>query len=84
MHESGRARSESARIGAWRTALACLLGATVPVEAHGAGRKPDLSGICVQDRGSWVIDQLPFTPAGAAKHASKKTPNAVQACTVHY
>ena len=35
----------------------------------------------MQDRGSWVIDRLPFTPAGAAKHASKQTPNAVEACT---
>ncbi len=46
--------------------------------------KPDLSGIWMQDRGSWVIDRLPFTPAGAAKHASKQTPSAVEACTLHY
>jgi hypothetical protein len=84
MHEAGRARSESARIGACRTALVCLLAAIPPVAAHAAGGKPDLSGIWMQDRGSWVVDKLPFTPAGAAKHASKKAPNAVEACTVHY
>jgi hypothetical protein len=49
-----------------------------------AGRKPDFSGIWMQDRGSWVIDKLPFTPSGAAKHASKRAPNAVEACTAHY
>jgi hypothetical protein len=38
----------------------------------------------MQNRGNWVVDRLPFTPAGAAKHASKQTPNAVEACTLHY
>ena len=72
------------RIAAY-TALCCLLAASLPAAAQGkiAG-KPDLSGIWMQDRGSWVVDQLPFTPAGAAKHATKKAPNAVEACTVHY
>jgi len=66
-------------------ALCCLLVATAPTFAQSkSGGKPDLSGIWMQDRGSWVIDELPFTPAGAAKHASKKAPNAVEACTVHY
>jgi len=68
------------------TLLVCgLFAALSCVAARGeAGGKPDLSGIWMQDRGSWVIDRLPFTPAGAAKHASKQTPNAVEACTVHY
>jgi hypothetical protein len=65
--------------------LCSLLVVTMPAAAQGKiGGKPDLSGIWMQDRGSWVIDELPFTPAGAAKHASKKAPNAVEACTVHY
>jgi len=66
-------------------ALGSLLVAATPALAQSAtGGKPDLSGIWMQDRGSWVIDALPFTPAGAAQHASKKAPNAVEACTVHY
>ena len=58
--------------------------ATPGVAQSRNGAKADLAGIWMQDRGSWVIDRLPFTPAGAAKHASKQTPNAVEACTVHY
>jgi hypothetical protein len=46
--------------------------------------KPDFSGIWMQDRGSWVVDKLPFTPAGAARHKAKQAPSAVEACTVHY
>ncbi len=62
-----------------------LLAAATPCAAQSQnGGKPDLSGIWMQDRGSWVIDKLPFTPAGAAKQTSKQTPTAVEACTVHY
>ncbi len=66
-------------------ALCCLLaaGPLAAVHAQKSG-KPDLSGIWMQDRGSWVVDKLPFTPAGAAKHKSKQAPNAVEACTVHH
>jgi hypothetical protein len=66
-------------------AVCWLLAAATPAAAQSQnGGKPDLSGIWMQDRGSWVIDRLPFTPAGAAKHASKRAPNAVEACTLHY
>lgn len=62
-----------------------LFGALACVAAQAqSGGKPDLSGIWMQSRGNWVVDRLPFTPAGAAKHASKQTPNAVEACTLHY
>ena len=66
-------------------AVCCLVAAATPGAAQSQnGGKPDLSGIWMQDRGSWVIEKLPFTPAGAAKHASKRAPNAVEACTAHY
>jgi len=66
-------------------AVCWLLAAATPGSAQSQnGGKPELSGIWMQDRGSWVIDKLPFTPAGAAKHASKQAPNAVEACTMHY
>jgi hypothetical protein len=58
-------------------------GSYTAVHAQTAPR-PELSGIWMQDRGTWVVDKLPFTPAGAAKHASKQAPNAVEACTMHY
>jgi hypothetical protein len=58
--------------------------ATPGVAQSRNGATPDLSGIWMQDRGNWVIDRLPFTPAGAAKHAAKQAPNAVEACTVHH
>ena len=66
-------------------AVCCLLAAAAPgaAQSQTAG-KPDLSGIWMQDRGSWVVEKLPFTPSGAAKHASKRAPNAVEACTAHY
>jgi hypothetical protein len=66
-------------------ALCGLLAATSPTAVYAQkGGKPDLSGIWMQDRGSWVVDKLPFTRAGAAKHATKTAPNAVEACTVHH
>jgi hypothetical protein len=43
-----------------------------------------LTGIWMQDRGSWVIEALPFTPAGAEQHASKRAPSAVEACTIQH
>lgn len=45
---------------------------------------PDLTGIWMQDRGNWSIDDLPFTPEGLQQHASKRAPDAVEACTVHH
>ena len=45
---------------------------------------PDLTGIWMQDRGNWSIDDLPFTPEGREMHASKRAPDAVEACTVHH
>ena len=66
-------------------AVCWLLAAATPGSAQSQnGGKPALSGIWMQDRGSWVIDKLPFTPSGAAKHASKRAPNAIEACTLHY
>ncbi len=38
----------------------------------------------MQDRGNWSIEDLPFTPEGREKHASKRAPDAVEACTVHH
>ena len=49
-----------------------------------AGSPPDLTGIWMQDRGNWSIEDLPFTPAGREQHASKRAPDAVEACTVHH
>jgi hypothetical protein len=74
------------RVKASTLLVICGLLATIsPVSVHAQNSaKPDLSGIWMQDRGSWVVDKLPFTPSGAAKHASKQAPNAVEACTVHY
>jgi hypothetical protein len=73
------------RVAVRGAALLALLAALAPAVAQApAHGKPDFSGIWMQDRGSWVIDRLPFTAAGAAKHASKEAPNAVEACTVHY
>ena len=66
------------------TIVCWLLAMTAPVAAQSQTAKPDLSGIWMQDRGSWVVDKLPFTPAGKAKHASKQAPNAIEACTVHH
>jgi hypothetical protein len=71
-------------LGAARAALVYVLALIAPAAAHAQSGKPDFSGIWMQDRGSWVVDQLPFTPKGAAKHASKQAPNAIEACTVHY
>jgi hypothetical protein len=74
------------RVKASTLLLVCgLLTVLSCVAAHAQNRgKLDLSGIWMQDRGNWVVDRLPFTPAGATKHASKQTPNAVEACTQHY
>ena len=63
-------------LGAWVALTACT---REPVDA-----RPDLTGIWMQDRGSWVVAELPFTPAGAAQHASLRAPSAVEACTVHH
>lgn len=51
---------------------------------QGAGTPPDLTGIWMQDRGNWLIDDLPFTPQGREQQASKRAPDAVEACTVHH
>lgn len=68
-----------------RPILTLLLSVALPCAAQDSAPQPaDISGIWMQDRGSWVIDELPFTPAGAAKHASKVAPTAVEACTVYH
>jgi hypothetical protein len=65
-------------------ALCGLMAAWSAAIGAAEGGKPDLSGLWMQDRGSWVVAKLPFTPAGKAKHASKQAPSAVEACTVHH
>ncbi len=66
----------AATLCAWVALAACT---REPADA-----RPDFTGIWMQDRGSWVVADLPFTPAGAAKHASLQAPSAVEACTVHH
>ncbi|WP_428101105.1 cytochrome D1 domain-containing protein [Candidatus Rariloculus sp.] len=65
-------------------ALAGLTGAQVASGRSSAEPPPDLTGIWNQDRGNWSIEDLPFTPEGREKQASKRAPDAVEACTVHY
>lgn len=54
--------------------------------SDGSGTEPipDLTGIWMQDRGTWSIDDLPFTPEGREMQATKRAPDPVEACTVHH
>lgn len=58
--------------------------ASTGADRQDAGSPPDLTGIWMQDRGTWSIDELPFTAEGRAKHATKRAPDSVEACTVHH
>ncbi len=65
-------------------AVAAQAGSSGGSDRAGVGSPPDLTGIWMQDRGNWEIDELPFTPEGRAKHATKRAPDSVEACTVHH
>ncbi len=66
---------------------ATLLGLTGASSALGqspGGDPADFRGIWMQDRGSWSIEDLPFTSEGLEKQASKVAPSSIEACTVHH
>lgn len=64
--------------------LLAVMAASACVAQSAADQRPDLSGIWMQDRGGWSIEDLSFTAAGVEKHASKRAPGAVEACAVHH
>jgi len=63
--------------------LLASVASDVGAQSPGDG-KPDLSGIWMQDRGSWSVEELPFTAHGSQRQASKVSPGPVEACTVHH
>ena len=65
-------------------ALLALSGASNALGQSSGGDPPNFSGIWMQDRGSWSIENLPFTSEGSRKQASKVAPSAIEACTVHH